>query len=149
MPTNLYGINDNYDLNNSHVIPGLIARLHQAIINNESEFKIWGSGKPRREFLYVDDMADACIFMMALEGDKPDFINIGTGEDISIGELAAMIANKMNFKGKLVFDTSKPDGTMKKLLDVSKLKGLGWSAKMSLDEGLDRSIDFYLTKVRP
>jgi GDP-L-fucose synthase len=146
MPTNLFGINDNYDLNNSHVIPGLIARMHQSIKNGESEFKIWGTGKPRREFLYVDDMARACIYYMNHEGDKPHFVNIGTGEDLEISELASIIATKMGFKGKLVFDSSKPDGTMRKLLDVSKIRALGWKAEISLQEGLDRAIEFYLNK---
>ncbi len=144
MPTNLYGVNDNYDLNNSHVIPGLIARMDQAIKNNDPEFKIWGTGKPRREFLYVDDMAAACIYVMNHKGDKPDFMNIGTGEDIEIGEVAKMIASKMNYKGKLVFDTTKPDGTMRKLLDVSLIKSLGWYPKISLDKGLDKAIEFYV-----
>ena len=144
MPTNLYGINDNYDLEKSHVIPGLIARMDVAIRNGDSEFKIWGTGTPRREFLYVDDMAKACLHVLNIEGDVPDLINIGTGEDISIGEVAKMVADKMGFKGKLVFDTSKPDGTLRKLLDVSRVKSLGWSPKVSLSEGLDRSIDFYL-----
>ena len=143
MPTNLYGVNDNYDLNNSHVIPGLIARLDQAIKNKDSEFKIWGTGKPRREFLYVDDMASACIYVMNYSGTKPDFMNIGTGEDIEIGEVAQMIADKMKYQGRLIFDTSKPDGTMRKLLDVSLIKSLGWSPKISLNEGLDKAINFY------
>lgn len=143
MPTNLYGINDNFDLKNSHVIPGLIARLHQTMKNKENTFKIWGSGNPRREFLYVDDMAKACIFLMNHQGEKPDFMNIGTGEDITIKELAHKIAKKMNYRGELVFDVSKPDGTMRKLLDVSKIKSLGWSPKVTLDEGLDRVISFY------
>ncbi len=146
MPTNLYGINDNYDLNNSHVIPGLIARLKKSIDENQSEFMIWGSGKPRREFLYVDDMASACLYVMNHQGEKPDFMNIGTGEDIEIGEVAKMIAQKIGFKGKLVFDLSKPDGTMRKLLDVSRITNLGWSPKVSLDEGLNYAIEFYLKK---
>ena len=146
MPTNLYGINDNFDLNNSHVIPGLIARLDQAIKNNDSEFKIWGTGKPRREFLYVDDMARACIHVMNQKGPTPDFMNIGTGEDIEIGELAKLIAEKIGFKGRLVFDTSKPDGTLRKLLDVSKIKSLGWYPKLDLDAGLDIVIKKFLEK---
>ncbi len=146
MPTNLYGINDNYDLNNSHVIPGLIARLHLAIKNNDSKFLIWGTGKPRREFLYVDDMARACLHIMNQGKEVPDFLNVGSGEDIEIGELAKMIALKMGFKGDLVFDTSKPDGTMRKLLDVSKIKALGWKPEISLDMGLDIAIKAYLSK---
>lgn len=146
MPTNLYGVNDNYDLKNSHVIPGLIARMKFAIDENHPEFKIWGTGKPKREFLYVDDMARACIHVMKYNGEKPDFMNIGTGEDIEIGEIAKIIAKKMNYKGKLVFDIDKPDGTMRKLLDVSRIKSLGWAPQISLDEGLDRAIEFYLQK---
>lgn len=146
MPTNLYGINDNYDLTNSHVIPGLIARLHQAIKNDDKVFSIWGSGKPRREFLYVDDMARACIHVMKQGKDVPDFMNVGTGEDIEIGDVAKMIAQKMGFKGQLVFDSSKPDGTMRKLLDVSKIKALGWKPEVDLNKGLDISIKSYLAK---
>jgi len=146
MPTNLYGVNDNFDPKNSHVIPGLIARMHHAIKNNDSEFKIWGSGAPRREFLYVDDMARACIHVLSHEGYIPDYINIGTGEDMEIKEIAEIISQKMKFKGKLTFDTSKPDGTMRKLLDVSKIKKMGWTPLVSLSEGLDRSIEFYLSK---
>jgi GDP-L-fucose synthase len=141
MPTNLYGENDNYDLNNSHVIPGLIARMDQAIKNNDSKFKIWGTGKPRREFLYVDDMARACIHVMKQGKDVPDFVNVGTGEDIEIGDLAKMIAEKMGFKGKLVFDDTKPDGTKQKLLDVSKIHQTGWKHKINLDDGLTIVID--------
>lgn len=147
MPTNLYGINDNFDLNNSHVIPGLIARMHQAIKNGDKEFKIWGSGKPRREFLYVDDMAQACIHVMKNSKDAPDYMNIGTGEDIEIGELARIIAKKMNYQGSLSFDNSKPDGTMRKLLDVSKIKNLNWSPSVSLDSGLDLVINFYKNSI--
>jgi GDP-L-fucose synthase len=146
MPTNLYGINDNFHLENSHVIPGLIARLHNAMKNNEPEFKIWGTGKPRREFLYVDDMAKACIFFMNYNGEKPDFLNIGTGDDIEIGELAKMIAEKMKYKGKLVFDNSKPDGTMRKLLDVSRINKLGWKPEVNLSEGLDKVIASFSSK---
>ena len=144
MPTNLYGINDNYDLTNSHVIPGLIARLHQAIKKGDKEFSIWGTGKPRREFLYVDDMARACIHMMNQGLNTPDYVNVGTGEDIEIGEVAKMIAQKMAFKGTLICDSSKPDGTMRKTLDVSKIKALGWSPQVSLDKGLDIVISNFL-----
>jgi GDP-L-fucose synthase len=144
MPTNLYGPNDNYDLNNSHVIPGLIARFHKAIQNNDPEFKIWGTGKPRREFLFVDDMASACLYVMRLGNQAPDFMNVGTGEDIEIGELAKIIAHKMGYKGKLSCDETKPDGTMRKLLDVSKIKSLGWKPVVSIEKGLDIAIDFYL-----
>jgi len=143
MPTNLYGEYDNFDLNNSHVIPGLIARFHQAIKNGDKEFSIWGTGKPRREFLYVEDMARACICAIQQGLESPDFMNVGTGEDIEIGELAKIISQKMNFNGELIFDTSKPDGTMRKLLDVSLIRSLGWSPKVSLDEGLTKAVDFF------
>lgn len=146
MPTNLYGINDNFDVNNSHVIPGLISRFDKAIQNQDHEFLVWGSGKPRREFLYVDDMAKACLFVMNYDGDKPDFLNVGYGEDIEIGEVARMIAEKMGFTGDIKFDTTKPDGTMRKLMDSSKLKALGWSPAVSLSDGLDSSIKFYREK---
>jgi GDP-L-fucose synthase len=143
MPTNLYGLNDNFDLNNSHVIPGLIARLHLAIKNQDPEFKVWGSGNPRREFLYVDDMARACVYLMEYQKEMPYWMNIGTGEDITIKDLAELISTKMGYKGKITFDSTKPDGTMKKLLDVSKIKALGWSPQVSLEEGLDRVIKHY------
>lgn len=143
MPTNLYGINDNFDLNNSHVIPGLIARFDKAIKNEDKTFSIWGTGKPRREFLYVDDMARACIYAIQQGKDAPDFMNVGTGEDIEIGELAKIIAERMDFKGELEFDTSKPDGTMRKLLDVTKIRTLGWSPEITLDQGLSRTIEFF------
>lgn len=146
MPTNLYGINDNYDLKNSHVIPGLIARIDQAMKENAPTFEIWGTGKPRREFLYVDDMARACIHVMKQGKDAPDFVNVGTGEDIEIGEVAKLIAQKMGYQGKLIFDTSKPDGTMRKLLDVSKVKALGWEPTVTMEEGLDRAIRFFREK---
>lgn len=143
MPTNLYGTHDNFDEKNSHVIPGLIARLEKGRLENLPEFKVWGSGKPRREFLYVDDMAKACIHFMSYEGAKPDFVNIGTGEDIEIGELAKLIAHKIGYKGQISFDASKPDGTMRKLLDVSKIKAMGWAPQVDLDQGLDLAISFY------
>jgi GDP-L-fucose synthase len=148
IPTNLYGINDHFDPENSHVIPGLIARLDRAIKNPDPEFQIWGTGKPRREFLFVDDLAEACLVVMDAQGEKPDFINIGTGEDIEIGELARIIAKKMGYKGTLVFDISKPDGTMRKLLDISKMKRLSWSPKTTLDQGLDIVISSYLSSKR-
>ena len=147
MPTNLYGINDNYDLKNSHVIPGLIARLHQAVNNGDKVFSVWGSGKPRREFLYVDDMARACIHVMKQGKDVPDFMNVGTGEDIEIGEVAKMIAQKMGFKGQIVFDSSKPDGTTRKLLDVTKIKALGWRPEVDLNKGLDIAVEAYISKL--
>lgn len=147
MPTNLYGVNDNFHPENSHVIPGLINRMHKTLLANKSEFEVWGSGTQKREFLYVDDMAKACIHIMNYEGPMPDWMNIGTGEDISIGEVAKMIADIMQFKGKIIFNKSYPDGTPRKLLDVSKVKSLGWKPTIGLEVGLRRTIDFYLNKM--
>lgn len=135
MPTNLYGYNDNYHPENSHVLPALIRRLHEAKINNAAEVTIWGSGTPRREFLFADDLAEACFFLMKNYNEK-ELINIGTGQDLTIHELALLIKSVIGFEGNLVFDTSKPDGTPRKLLDVSKLHNLGWSHNTSLDAGL-------------
>jgi GDP-L-fucose synthase len=143
MPTNLYGLNDNFDLKNSHVIPGLIARLQEHMDQGKDQFEVWGTGKPKREFLYVEDMARACVFVMEHEGETPDWMNIGTGIDISIGELAQLIAKKMGYQGKIVFNSDYPDGTMQKLLDVSKIKSLGWKPEITLDVGLDRVIKHY------
>jgi GDP-L-fucose synthase len=144
MPTNLYGPNDNFHPENSHVIPGLIARMTEAKKNNDSVFKAWGTGNPRREFLYVDDMAKACMHVMNYEGrDLPDWMNIGTGEDISIKELVYMIKDIVGFEGEIEFDSSKPDGTMKKLLDVSKIGGLGWKASLDISTGLKRVEGIY------
>lgn len=138
MPTNLYGPNDNYDLNNSHVLPALIRKFYEAVEQHKQEVTIWGSGKPKREFLHVDDLADACFFLMQnYNGEWA--LNIGTGEDISIAELAELIKNISGFKGKLVFDATKPDGTPRKLLDVSRIHNLGWKHKINLEEGI-RSI---------
>lgn len=135
MPTNLYGPHDNYDLNNSHVLPALLRKFHEAKTENKPEVIVWGSGTPRREFLHADDMADACVFLMK-NYHEPGLINIGTGEDMSIKELAEMIKEITGYKGKIVFDTSKPDGTPRKLLDVSKLSQLGWRALISLRDGI-------------
>lgn len=183
MPTNLYGINDNFDLKSSHVLPALLRKIHLAklldegknelVLNNlkaknidearaylasfgvsEKSVEIWGSGKPRREFLYVDDMAEACIFIMKnvdfkdmvcknTKEPKNTHINIGAGKDISIKELAELIQNIIGFKGELIFNTAKPDGTMRKLSDVSKLKNLGWSAKTKLEEGILKTYQRY------
>lgn len=137
MPTNLYGPNDNYDLNNSHVLPALLRKFHEAKENNSDKVTVWGSGTPRREFLYADDLADACYFLMQ-SYNEPGLINIGVGEDISIRELAELIKEISGFKGKIVFDTSKPDGTPRKLMDVSKLHALGWKASISLEEGIKK-----------
>jgi len=144
MPTNLYGVNDNFHLENSHVIPGLIARMSMAMKNGDETFQVWGTGNPRREFLYVDDMAKACIHVMNHQDDDvPDLINIGTGEDISIKELVIIIKEELGFDGALEFDTSKPDGTMRKLLNVDRLHSLGWKHETSLREGIKKSIQFY------
>lgn len=135
MPTNLYGPNDNYDLNTSHVLPALMRKFIEAKRNNSSVVKIWGTGKPKREFLHVDDLAEACLFLM-LNYDEKGIVNIGTGEDISIFELALLIKNIVGFNGNLEFDTDKPDGTYRKLLNVNKIKNLGWNAKIELIDGL-------------
>lgn len=135
MPTNLYGPNDNYDLKNSHVLPALVRKFYEAVRDGKSEVEIWGSGKPMREFLHVDDLADACFFLMQ-NYSGPGFFNIGTGTDLSIADLAGKIKTISGFKGELRFDASKPDGTPRKLLDVSALHNLGWKHRISLDEGL-------------
>ena len=146
MPTNLYGPGDNYDLQGSHVIPALISKIHTAKTEGRDEAVIWGTGQPRREFLYSDDLADACVFLM--ENVAPEqigeFVNIGVGEDISIGDLARLIASVVGFGGKLQFDTSKPDGTPRKLLDVTRLSEIGWRAKTGLAEGLAMAYADYL-----
>jgi GDP-L-fucose synthase len=138
MPTNLYGPNDNYDLANSHVLPALIRKAHEARQRGDSEYVVWGSGTPRREFLYVDDLADACVHLMDQGYDGP-LVNIGTGEDVTIRELAETVMDVIGFSGRIVFDASKPDGTPRKLLDVSRLAGLGWRAKTPLSEGIQRA----------
>jgi GDP-L-fucose synthase len=146
MPTNLYGPNDNYDLTGSHVLPALLRKMHEAKVKNAAEVSVWGTGTVRREFLHSDDMADACVFLMNLpdavygpivhsESLAP-LLNIGCGEDLTVRELAELIRDVVGFKGQLVFDTSKPDGTPRKLLDVSRMKQLGWQASISLREGL-------------
>jgi len=156
MPTNLYGPNDNFDLETSHVLPALIRKIHEAKVNQEKEVEIWGSGKPRREFLYSEDMADACVFLMEnvdfkdLIGGKKEIrnthINIGTGEDISIQELAELIQKIVGYEGKLVYNTSKPDGTMLKRTDPSKLNALGWSHKMELEEGIKTVYELFVSQ---
>ena len=135
MPTNLYGPGDNYDLKNSHVLPALLRKFHEAKINGESTVTVWGTGNPRREFLHADDLASACYFLMENYND-PDIINIGVGKDISIGEMALLIKKITGFEENIVFDTSMPDGTFQKLLDVSKLNNLGWHAETGFEEGL-------------
>jgi GDP-L-fucose synthase len=133
----LYGPNDNYDLNNSHVLPALMRKFFEAIRDGKNEVEIWGSGKPMREFLHVDDLADACFFLMQ-QYSAPGFLNIGTGKDLSIADLAELIRKISGFKGTLRFDTSKPDGTPRKLLDVSALEKLGWKYKISLEQGIQK-----------
>lgn len=135
MPTNLYGQNDNYDLNNSHVLPALIRKIHDAKENGAETVTIWGTGTPMREFMHANDMADACVFLMLNYNDEK-FVNIGTGVDISIKNLALLIKNIAGYKGELVFDTTKPDGTPRKLMDVSYLHSLGWKHKIELEEGI-------------
>lgn len=145
MPTNLYGINDNYDLQNSHVLPALIRKFHEAKINNNSQVEIWGTGTPMREFLFADDLADVALMLMKnYDGEK--FVNIGTGKDISIKELALLVKNIVGFEGNLTFDSSKPDGTPRKLLDVSFLNSLGWKYKTELEAGIKTAYTDFLTK---
>lgn len=145
MPTNLYGINDNYHPENSHVLPALIRKFHEAKVNNKPTVNIWGSGKPLREFMFADDLADACVFLMENYNDL-QFVNIGVGEDISIRELAELIKEVVGFQGELEFDSSKPDGTPRKLMDVSKLTSLGWKAKTNLKEGIKLAYEDFLKK---
>jgi GDP-L-fucose synthase len=135
MPTNLYGPNDNYDLANSHVLPALLRKAHDAKLRGDAEYVVWGTGTPMREFLYVDDLADACVHLMEQGYDGP-LVNVGTGQDVTIRELAETVMDIVGFQGRIVFDASKPDGTPRKLLDVSRLASLGWTAKTSLREGI-------------
>lgn len=144
MPTNLYGPNDNYDLNNSHVLPALIRKAHEAKLRGDKELVVWGTGKPMREFLYVDDMADACVFIMNHNQISDGIFNIGTGMDVSIQELAEAIKHAVGFTGQLRFDTSKPDGTPRKLLNVDRMQALGWRAQTSLTEGIDKAYQDFL-----
>lgn len=153
MPTNLYGYNDNFDLQNSHVLPALIRKFHEAKISGKNRVIVWGSGKPKREFLHVDDMADACIFIMNLKDKivseqilsypKPCFLNIGTGVDCTIQKLANIVQDVVGFKGELFFDTTKPDGTPQKLLDVSKMEKLGWHSSTSLVDGIHQTYQWF------
>lgn len=145
MPTNLYGINDNYHPQNSHVLPALIRRFHEAKVNGLDEVIIWGTGTPLREFLFSDDLADACVFLMNNYNEK-QFVNIGIGEDLSIKELAELIKEVIGYSGKISFDTSKPDGTPRKLMDVSKLHALGWKHKINLREGIKLAYADFLRK---
>jgi len=148
MPTNLYGLGDNYDLQNSHVMPALIRKMHEAKTRGDAQVSVWGSGTPRREFLYGDDMADACVFLMENRDakDTGEFVNIGVGEDITIRDLAERVAKVVGFQGELAFDSSKPDGTPQKLLDVTHLNKLGWRAKTGMDEGIGKAYQDFMQR---
>ena len=156
MPTNLYGPGDNYDLQTSHALPALIRKAHEAKTRGDGSFTVWGTGAPRREFLYSDDLADACVFLMgeagkteALFGDhEPPLVNIGCGEDVTIAELAGMVAEAVGFEGDIEFDESKPDGTPQKLLDVSRVRGLGWRPRIALPEGIGLAYGDYVGTCR-
>ncbi len=143
MPTNLYGPGDNFDLETSHVLPALIRKTHEALRTGAPEIVVWGSGKPRREFLHVDDLADAAVFLM-LHYDSGEIINVGTGTDVTIRKLAEMIACAAGYTGRIAFDASKPDGTPRKLLDISRLKALGWKPKVALADGIAGTWRWYL-----
>jgi GDP-L-fucose synthase len=145
MPTNLYGPNDNYDLNNCHVLPALIRKAHEAKVHGDTTYVVWGSGNPMREFLYVDDMADACVFLME-RGIGEGIYNVGTGEDVTIRELANAVMTVVGFKGEIVFDATKPDGTPRKLLNVDRMRELGWQSKTSLLHGIGKAYADFLTK---
>ena len=145
MPTNLYGPGDNYHPQNSHVLPALIRRFHEAREANKPEVVAWGTGAPRREFLHVDDLADACAFLLEQQ-NPPDWINVGTGTDVSIRELTETVATVTNYPGKITWDTSKPDGTPRKLMDVSRLAGLGWRARIGLRDGIERTYASFLAE---
>lgn len=146
MPTNLYGPHDNFDLNSSHVLPALIRKFHEAKLNNTPTVEVWGTGTPKREFLYSDDLADAAIYLMNTYSGN-DLVNIGMGKDISIKELAEKVGKTIGYEGKIVFNTSKPDGAPRKLVDVSRLTSLGWEAKIPLDEGLEMAYSWFLEHV--
>jgi GDP-L-fucose synthase len=145
MPTNLYGPGDNYHLQNSHVLPALIRKFHEAKEGGKDEVVAWGTGKPMREFLHVDDLADACAFLINMQ-NPPDWINVGTGVDVTIKELTETVAKVVGFNGRITWDTTKPDGTPRKLMDVSKLSGLGWKAKISLQEGVAKTYQSFLAE---
>ncbi len=145
MPTNLYGPGDNYHLQNSHVLPALIRKFHEAREAGRPEVVAWGTGSPKREFLHVDDLADACAFLLKL-GDPPDLINVGSGTDVTIRELTELVAQVTGFKGRITWDSSKPDGTPRKLLDVSRLTALGWKARIGLREGMEKTYQSYLAE---
>lgn len=155
MPTNLYGPHDNYDLNNSHVLPALIRKMHEAKLSDAKEVVVWGTGTPKREFLFSDDMADACLYLLEQPEDRlkdlfndatPPLVNVGCGEDLSIKELAGLVKDIVGFTGQLAFDTSKPDGTMRKLMDVSRINALGWRARTDLKTGIAAAYREYLAR---
>jgi GDP-L-fucose synthase len=146
MPTNLYGPGDNFDLQTSHVLPALLRKFHEGVLQDADEVVVWGSGRPRREFLHVDDLADACLFLLE-NYDDPTPINVGTGEDLEICELAGLVAEVTGFRGRIVFDESKPDGTPRKLLDVSRLSGLGWSPSISIGDGVASAYRWFVENV--
>jgi GDP-L-fucose synthase len=150
MPTNLYGPNDNFDLETSHVMPALIRKFHEAKVKSEPEVVIWGTGKPLREFMHVDDMADACVYLMENFNmdDIGEFVNIGVGKDITIGKLAELIKEIIGFEGEIRKDLSKPDGTPQKLLDITKLSSFGWKAKISLKEGIEQTYEWYESQIK-
>jgi GDP-L-fucose synthase len=145
MPTNLYGYNDNYHPQNSHVLPALIRKFHEAKLNSLPHVTIWGSGSPMREFLFADDLADACYYLMQ-NYNEPNLINVGTGEDLTIKDLALLIKDIIGFEGELVFDSTKPDGTPRKLMDVSKINNLGWKHQINLPEGIKLAYQDFLSK---
>ncbi len=148
MPTNLYGPNDNYDLVGSHVLPALIRKVHEATMRGDAELVVWGSGRPMREFMHVDDMAEACVFLMEHEEISDGMFNVGTGADVTIRELAETVMQVGGFPGRIVFDASKPDGTPRKLLDVSRLKAMGWSARIGLRDGITATFEDYRATLR-
>ena len=147
MPTNLYGPGDNYNLENSHVLPALIRKFHEAKVQQKAEVVAWGTGSPRREFLYVDDLADACNFLLKAE-NPPDWINVGTGVDVTIRELTELVAKCTGYSGKIVWDSSKPDGTPRKLMDVTRMTQLGWKSKVSLIDGIEKNYANYLQEIK-
>ena len=148
MPTNLYGPGDNYDLETSHVMAALIRKFHEAKLNNAPQVVVWGTGAPRREFLYVDDMADACVYLMENydAGDIGEFVNIGLSKDVTIRELAELIGEIVGYSGEIMYDITKPDGTPQKLLDINRLHGLGWEARISLRDGIKQAYEWYISK---
>ncbi len=147
MPTNLYGPRDNFDLKTSHVLPALIRKFHEAKVSGQAQVELWGTGSPYREFLHVDDLADACVFLMAHE-EEPSLINVGSGQEITIADLALLIKKVVGYEGELVYDHSKPDGTPRKLMDSSKLRSLGWTPKIDLETGIRETYDWYLNSLQ-